>query len=119
MKIIKAGLLSTLLLYGSMVAATEQSGQVKGRVPDQTSGRMLGGWSGFLIGGAAGGVAGAVAMGLAGLWMGGELQESAGLAGDAYEVELEDGQQVVIRSPNRQWQNGESVAVIGNRLQAQ
>ncbi|BFM18124.1 hypothetical protein R50073_43070 [Maricurvus nonylphenolicus] len=119
MKIVKAGLLSTLLLYGSMVAAADSNGHVKGRVPDQTSGRMLGGWSGFLVGGAAGGIAGAIAMGLAGLWMGGEVQESAGLAGDAYEVELADGEQVVIRSPNRQWQTGDAVAVKGNRLVAQ
>lgn len=118
MKIVKAGLLSTLLLYGSMLAAAEHSGQVQGRVADQTSGRMLGGWSGFLVGGAAGGIAGAIAMGLAGLWLGGELQESAGLEGDAYEVALADGQTIVVRSPNRQWQTGDAVVVMGNRLHA-
>lgn len=83
---------------------------------DNTLGKGVGGWAGILIGGAAGGPLGALAVGVAGAWAGGELQEGTGQSGRAYRVELDDGSEKVVRSPKQQWNRGDQVKIVGNRL---
>ncbi len=107
-----------LLLVGAMLVAPVMAGAdvVVEQEQDTIVGKGVGGWLGVLVGGAAGGPAGAVAAGALGAWLGGEAQENADLGGTAYRVQKDDGSVEVVRSPNRQFEKGDKVAVVNDRL---
>lgn len=112
MKNLTAVVLAATLSYSSLSNASVVISEEK----DNIVGKGIGGWAGVLIGGAAGGPVGALIGGLAGLWSGGEAQQATGQSGTAYRVKKDDGSEVVVRSPNRQWQAGDQVTIVGNRL---
>lgn len=114
MKTLTLFLLTAVLSYSSLAGASV----VVGEEADNIVGKGIGGWTGILLGGAAGGPLGAIGIGLLGAWAGGEVQESAGLSGTAYRVELENGDEAVVRSPKQQWHKGDVVEIVGNRLQS-
>lgn len=105
-------LLTVAVAYTGLVNADV----VVNEASDTTLGKGVGAWAGVLVGGAVGGPLGAVAAGLAGAWTGGQVQESSGLSGTAYLVERDDGSEVIVRSPKREWSRGDKVEIVGNRL---
>lgn len=110
-------LLTTCLITAALISpGLANAGVVVAEEADTTLGKGVGGWAGVLIGGAAGGPLGALAVGVAGAWAGGELQEGTGQSGRAYRVELDDGSEKVVRSPKQQWNRGDQVKIVGNRL---
>jgi outer membrane lipoprotein SlyB len=92
-----------------------QAAEIVAQRSDNLSGQMLGGWVAVLVGGAAGGPLGAIAGGALGAWLGGEAQQLAGASGDAYLVKMDDGEVRRLRSPNQQFEVGETVSVKGIR----
>ncbi len=112
MKVITPYLLAGALLNAGLATADV----VVGEEADTVVGKMTGGWLGFLLGGAAGGPIGAFALGGLGGWSGGEIQESADMGGAAYRVRRDDGSELVVRSPNKKWDEGDHVRVSGRRL---
>ena len=74
----------------------------------------------FLIGGfASGGPIGALAGAGLGWILGDKTQEALGVGGKAYRVTTESGEEIVVRSPNKHWENGDQVRIVGNRLVAE
>ena len=112
MKTIIPYLLVGVLLHAGLATADV----VVGEEADTVVGKMTGGWLGFLLGGAVGGPLGALALGGLGGWSGGEVQESADMGGTAYRVQRDDGSELVVRSPNKKWDEGDHVRVSGRRL---
>ena len=109
--------LTPFLLSAALVApAISSADVVTAAEADTLVGKTSGAWAGILLGGAAGGPLGALAMGIAGAWSGSEVQKTAGLSATAYRVKRDDGSEVVVRSPNRQWSLGDQVEIEGNRL---
>lgn len=111
----KSLLLFLISLYGA--ASVGYADEVIGRAPNNTAGHFIGGWTGVMTGGVVAGPVGAILGGLGIAWLGGQLQETSGLSEQAYQVSNEHGDVQVVRSPNRQWQIGDQVAVVANRLQ--
>lgn len=112
MKVITTYLLAGLLLNAGLATADV----VIAEEADTVVGKMSGGWVGFLLGGVVGGPIGAFALGGAGAWSGGEVQQAAGLEGAAYRIKRDDGSELVVRSPNKNWNQGDHVQVSGHRL---
>ena len=91
-----------------------------GETLDTTAGKSVVGVSGFLIGGfASGGPIGALAGAGVGWILGDKTQEALGVGGKAYRVTTESGEEIVVRSPNKHWENGDQVRIVGNRLVAE
>ncbi|MFT6419654.1 MAG: energy-converting hydrogenase Eha subunit B [Porticoccus sp.] len=110
-KITAAGLI-TLLITPAI-----HSAEVIGHSNDNTGGQVTGGSILFLIGGAAGGPAGALVGAFLGTWVGDKTQQQAGLSGDRYTVITEQGETHAFRSPNREFELGDQVDIVGIRLQ--
>lgn len=108
-----AAVLFSILFLTS--AAAPHAAEVVAQRPDNLSGQMLGGWTAVLLGGAAGGPAGAIAGGLLGAWLGGEVQQVMGASGDAYLIKTDDGEVQRLRSPEHQFEVGDTVAIRGTR----
>ncbi len=106
-----AGLSLQLLLPGIAPAA-----EVVAHSPDKTVGRLLGGSTAFLLGGfLTGGPLGAIGAGLAGAWLGGEVEEAAGMGGQLHHVRTDDGEVRVLRSPGRTFAVGQEVVIRDGR----
>lgn len=105
-------LIVTLLPIGAVQADT-----VIEAVPDTLPGKSFGATSGFMAGALAGPVGAVVGTGI-GWLVGGGTQQASGLSGTAYRVAREDGSEITVRSPNREWSPGDRVRVVGNRLEA-
>ena len=91
-----------------------------GETLDTTAGKSAVGVPGFLIGGfASGGPIGALAGAGLGWILGDKTQEALGVGGKAYRVTTESGEEIVVRSPNKHWENGDQVRIVGNRLVAE
>ncbi|HEB28144.1 MAG TPA: hypothetical protein ENI05_10280 [Porticoccus sp.] len=112
MKAITPYLLAGILLNTGPVTADV----VISEEADTAVGKMTGGWAGFLLGGAVGGPIGAFVLGGLGGWSGSEIQQAVGMEGAAYRVKREDGSELVVRSPNKKWDQGDLVHVSGRRL---
>ena len=110
-KIAAAGLIALL------IPPAIQAAEVIGHSSDNTGGQITGGSILFLIGGAAGGPAGALVGALVGTWVGDKTQQQAGLSGDRYTVRTEQGETHAFRSPNREFELGDQVDIVGIRLQ--
>lgn len=75
---------------------------------------------GVCLGGfASGGPIGALAGAGLGWILGDKTQEALGVGGKAYRVTTESGEEIVVRSPNKHWENGDQVRIVGNRLVAE
>ncbi len=112
MKVITPYLLAGILLNSGLATADV----VVAEEADTVVGKMTGGWAGFLLGGVVGGPIGAFVLGGAGGWSGGAVQQAAGLQGAAYRIKRDDGSELVVRSPNKNWNQGDHVRVSGGRL---
>lgn len=100
------------------VAGVVQAAEVVTETTDTTAGGAVGVLTGVMVGGAAGGPIGALVGAGVGLFAGKGVQEGAGLEDRAYRVRKENGEQEVIRSPNRAFDDGEKVVIQGGRLHA-
>lgn len=85
---------------------------------DHTAGKAAGTITGVMIGAAAGGPVGALAGAGLGWLAGWGIQSSTGLSETAYAVRGEDGETVLVRSPNQQFAIGDQVNQSGRRLRA-
>ena len=109
--------ITTVGLIALLITPVIHSAEVIGHSNDNTGGQATGGSILFLIGGAAGGPAGALVGALVGTWIGGTTQQQAGLSGDRYTVKTEQGETHAFRSPNREFELGDQVDIVGIRLQ--
>lgn len=114
MKLLSIPALALSLMGASVVQAAE----VIAETSDTTAGGAVGVLTGVMVGGAAGGPIGALVGAGVGLFAGKGVQEGAGLEGRAYVVRKESGEEDVVRSPNREFAEGEKVVIQGGRLLA-
>ena len=112
MKKLGVSILVAMLLHGGTVHADTVIEEVSDTLP----GKGFGGLSGFMAGAAAGGPVGAV-LGAGIGWLGGGVaQDASGVAGKAYRVQRDGGNETVVRSPKRSFSPGERVQIVANRL---
>ncbi|VVO57621.1 hypothetical protein PS874_00496 [Pseudomonas fluorescens] len=95
-----------------------QADQVVREVPDTTAGKGFGALTGMMVG-AAGGPVGALIGAGAGFFVGGSVQQAAGLTEKAYEVKDAQGDISTVRSPNARFEAGQQVTRKGPRVVAQ
>ena len=108
-------LVLTITLAGS---GALQADQIVAEVPDNTGGAVAGSLTGLLLGGAAGGPIGALVGAGAEFFAGGSVQQSAGLSGNGYLVQGDDGAQYQVRSPAAEFSVGQQVERDGIRVRA-
>ena len=102
-----------------LAAPFAQADTVIREVAENTAGKGYGALSGVMLGAATGGPIGALAGAGAGFLFGGSLQRQMGLSGRAYEIEDEQGQRRVVRSPKAQFSPGQNVTRRGSRIYLQ
>ncbi|HET8711485.1 MAG TPA: hypothetical protein VFM32_08920 [Spongiibacteraceae bacterium] len=104
------------LFITSALSTAAQADEVVAPAHDNIGGTLYGGMIGLMAGGATGGPIGALAGAGIGALAGHHVQDATGLSQRAYLIKTDNGDQVIVRSPNAEFAPGQMVVQDAGRI---